>query len=210
MLAGTLQAAIIPIANSSQVQGRINDLFAQPGGISEGRSIRAGTTGGNNEFRGFMVFDTSSFVGTVGSATLTYEVGALVGTAGSYEVYGVSVDAGFDGAIDSLAERQVLFQSPGGSFATLLSTEAPATGVINIDASSFISAERGNSNNVVAFVIAEVAPSFDGVLDLIQIVDVNDAGTAPQLELLVPEPGSMALLVLGGLGGLACLRRRRG
>lgn len=202
------QADIITLPNSINQQGRINDSFSQPGTLSEGRTIRFGTTGGNAEFRGYMIFDTASFVGGVGTATLTYEISTTItGSApGAFTVYGVSVDAGFDGVINSAGERQALFESAGGPNATVVSSGAFATGVNIVDVTSFVSTERGNTNNVVAFLFVEDAPTFDGAANLGQVIDSNDPGTNPQLELVVPEPSSLALL---GLGALACVRRRR-
>ena len=210
LLGGSAQADIISLANNSNVQGRINgNDFSKPGGISEGRTIRAGTTGANAEFRGFMVYDTSSFAGPVTSATLTFEIQLGAGLT-NIDVYGVSTSEGFDGSIDTLAERTALFNSPESSAVlldTLLISGLSNNDVINVDATSFVSDERGSSNNIVGFLFVESDPSLDGTANLFQIYDSNDPSVQnPQLE-LVPEPSSFALL---GLGGLLIARRRRG
>ncbi|MGB1123663.1 MAG: hypothetical protein ACPG4Q_00530, partial [Phycisphaeraceae bacterium] len=164
-------------------QGRINltNGNTRAGGLSDGRTVRAGTNANDFLFEGFMVFDTAGVAGPLNSASLDFEIGNIVGSPGGLQVYGVSSAAGFDTSLDNTELNSMV--TNGG--ALIQNLGSVGLGTLNTNVTAFVNAQRVAGNSTVGFLFKHDPITYDGINDQFQIYDSNDGAATqfPELNL---------------------------
>ncbi len=173
-------------------------------------SIQTGNLGGN-VLRSFYTFDLSSVTATdtVDSASLTIRLGTTSGSGTeSIRFYDVSTDAATlnnnDNSVDITTADNIWADLGSGT----------SYGTFSIDASAAEATELVFTLNAgaIADLQAAIGGGFFSIGGSMQSSGVVFGGVDNAVKLTlnttaVPEPSSLA--VLGGLGCIACLRRRR-
>lgn len=175
-------------------------------------SVQTGDLGGGTFLRSFYTFDLSGepATGTVNSASLTILLGTTAPVAGTESIgfFDVSTDAALlnnnDISVDIVTSDAIFADlGTGTSYGTFSINTGQAdttelTFSLNADGIAAVQAGLGGGFFSIGGSLQSAGVVFGGVDDAVKLtLDVT----------AVPEPSS--LMVLGGLGCVACLRRRR-
>lgn len=211
-LCSTARAGLVDLSTDD---AKLNPASANQGWWSSDRTgntdvanIHTGQQGGS-QLRSFYTFDLSalSATDTINSATLIIERGIVAPATGTATISFASVSTAAatlnDTSQDSMAIGDAIYADLGGNdFGTgsidLSGASSPISFALSAAAVAAIQADAGGAYFSIGGSLSPGQTVFAGVTTpVILQLDVT----------AVPEPSS--LMVLGGLGCVACLRRRR-
>ncbi len=182
--------------------------------------LRGGTF---DTYKAYFRFSLSEVTGTIVSASFSFEPnsgGSWIATATTYNVYGLNDGhAGENwiegnGGTDNDPAGEITWNNAPAN-ASNLGFDSDATLLGHIDAPAGTS-ERlvFSSAALVSFLNADtdgqvtlmLAPTDTGLTTIQSLAPRTDATRRPRLDVVVPEPTAMSLLLAGGV---LCLRRRK-